>query len=303
MSKDYYQSLGVQKDASESDIKKAFYKLAQKHHPDKPGGDEGKFKEINEAYQVLSNKEKRAQYDRFGSAGPNMGGGAGGAGYGGFGGFGGFQGGAQGFDFNGIDLEDILSQFGMGGFGGFGGGRARKGKDAQMHLELSFKEAALGVEKEIEVPDLSSGKSNATKKVKVQIPPGVEEGQRVRLEGYGYPLEGAPAGNLYLSILIKKHPTLEREGVNLIARVTVKLSQAVLGDTITVDTLDGTTDIKIPAGMQPGQILRVRAKGIPTVGMFGSTSGDLLIVPTITIPKKLSKKAKEAMEVLKEEGV
>ncbi len=302
MSKDYYQTLGVQKEANESDIKKAFYKLAQKYHPDKkPDGNEAKFKEINEAYQVLSNKDKRAQYDRYGSAGPNMGSGSGG-GFGGFGGgFGGFQGGAQGFDFNGIDLEDILSQFGMGGgFGGFG--RQRRGKDVQMHLELTFKESILGVEKEIEIPDLSGGRDDGkNKKVKITVPPGVESGQRMKLSGYGYPLQGAESGDLYLVIAVAPHKTLHREGKHLVSELEIKLTDALLGATYEVEGIEGKLSVKIPAGINAGQLVRVRGKGVPGGGMFGT--GDLVLQIKIDMSKKLSRKAKEAVEVLQGEGL
>lgn len=292
MSKDYYKLLGVEKTASESEIKKAFYKLAQKYHPDKPEGDEAKFKEINEAYQVLSNKDKRAQYDRFGSAGPNMGGA----------GFGGFQG-AQGFDFSGIDLEDILSQFGFGGagFGGFGG--RRKGQSVQVTLQLDFKEAVLGVEKEIEVPDLSDGTGNKTKKVKVTIPAGVESGQQVKLTGYGHPLGGGEPGDLYLQIHVKPHKTLRREGAHLVTDLEIKLTDAILGTKYEIEDLEGRVGVKIPAGTQSGTVLRMRGKGVPTQSLFGSGVGDLLIVVKVKIPKKLSKKAKKAIEELRGEGI
>ena len=302
MSKDYYKILGVDKNASESDIKKAFRTLAQKYHPDKHGGDEKKFKEANEAYQVLSDKQKRAQYDQFGSEGPNMSG-FGGQGFGGFG-FSGFRQRTNGnveFDFSNVDIDDILSQFGMGGFGGFG---RRRGKDAQIHVELTFKEAVMGVEKEVEVPDLSSGNDNGkNKKVKITIPSGVDSGQRLRLSGYGFPskVSGGEFGDLYLVMVVKPHPTLHREGKHLITHLDVKLTDALLGGEYKVATLDGNVSIKIPEGLQPGQILRVRGKGVRSHGMFGH--GDLLIKTKIIIPKKLSKEGKNAVETMKNEGL
>lgn len=297
MSKDYYKILGVEKSASASEIKKAFYKLAQKHHPDKPDGDEIKFKEANEAYQVLSDEKKRKQYDQFGSADGNPFGGAGG-------GFGGFQGNAQHFDFGNIDLEDILSQFGMGGFGGFGGRRQSRGSDVQMNIELSFKEAVQGVSKEIEIPDFSKDtRGSKTKSLNVTIPAGVESGQRIRLSGYGHPApdDEGQAGHLYLIVSVKPHKTLRREGHHLVHDMALKLTEAILGGKREIETLDGKVRITIPPGTKTGDLLRVRGKGVPSGGYAGT--GDLIVVIRVDIPKKLSKKAKEAIKILEEEGI
>lgn len=296
MSKDYYKTLDVKKDASASEIKKAFYKLAQKYHPDKAEGDEAKFKEINEAYQVLSDEKKRKQYDQFGTAEGNP--------FGGGSGFGGFQGGNTHFDFGNIDLEDILEQFGMGGFGGFGGRRGpQRGSDVQMNIELSFKEAIQGVSKEIEIPDFAKDtRGSKTKSLNVTIPAGVESGQRIRLSGYGHPSpeEGGQSGNLYLVVSVQPHKTLHREGHHLVHEMTLKLTEAIQGGKREIETLDGKVRITIPAGTKTGDILRVKGKGVPTGGFHGS--GDLLVIVHVDIPKKLSKKAREALKVLEEEG-
>ena len=289
MSKDYYKTLSVDKGASASDIKKAFHKLAMKYHPDKPEGDEAKFKEINEAYQVLSDDKKRAQYDQFGSAGPQ------GFGGGGFGGFGGFNGQNMHFDFGGanIDLDDIFSMFG----GGFGGQRVRRGRDFQMDVELSFKEAVQGVKKEITIPASGDQKE---RKVSVDIPAGIDNGQRVKLSGYGESIPDGQPGNLYLMVRVQPHKILRREGNHLVAEIEVKLTDAILGAKYEIEGVDGPINIKIPAGLKSGEVLRVRGKGIPG-GMF--SGGDLLIQTHIKIPKKLSKDGKKAIEMLREEGL
>ena len=284
MSKDYYKTLGVDKSASDSEVKKAFHKLAHKYHPDKKDGDEAKFKEINEAYQVLSNKEKRAQYDRFGSAGPGFGGGQGG--FGGFD-FSGFQQGAGGFEF---DLNDIFSAF----TGGGGFQRTPRGRDYHMSMRVTFRESIEGIQKEINVADPQTGKD---RKVKVTVPPGVERGQQLRLQGYGEQVEGGRPGNLYIQLDIERHKVFRKEGAHLVMDLSVKLSDAVLGHKEEIELLDGSkTTIKIPKGLQPGQILRLRGKGVPN-------RGDLLIVTKINIPDKINKTQKKIFEQLQEEGL
>jgi len=293
---DYYKLLNVEKSASPTEIKKAFYKLAQKYHPDKPEGDEAKFKEINEAYQTLSDDKKRKAYDQFGHAGAQFGGGQG------FGGFD-FGGGGQNmhFDFGGIDLEDILSQFGMDGMGGFGR-RVRRGRDVQMRMDLTFKEAIQGAQKEIEVPDYEKdSKGNKRKKISVTIPAGIENGQRIRLAGYGETIPDGEPGNLYLSMHVLPHEALRREGQHLVTRADIKMTDAISGMSYEVESLDGPVKIKIPSGTQSGTVMRVRGKGVPGGGFMGS--GDLLVEIRVTIPKKLSRKAKKALEILKEEGL
>ncbi len=297
MPKDYYKTLGVEKNASQDDIKKAFRKLAHEHHPDKNKGNEGasaKFKEASEAYSILSDEQKRKQYDTFGSAGAGFNPG----GFGGQGGFSGFNGGQGfgGFDFsqftggNGqafeFDLGDIFGEF----FGGGGGRRARKGKNITIDIELTFKEAVFGLEREI-----SNGKDRFT----VKIPPGIDNGQALRVQGKGEQGEGGP-GDLIVRIWIKDNPTFRKEGYNLIMELNLKLTTALLGATLEIETLDGKIEIKIPAGTTHNEILRVKNKGVPTES---GKRGDLLIVTKVDMPKKLSKQAAKLIEELRKEGI
>ncbi len=299
MKKDYYEILGVQKNASQDEIKKAFRKMAHSHHPDKQGGDADKFKEANEAYSTLSDEKKRAQYDQFGHAGANMGGsGFGGQGFNpndfgfdfsGFGQGGGFQG---GFGQNGnveFDLNDI--------FGGiFGGGRPRqkRGRNIQVDLDMTFEESVFGTERELHV----------RKGLKVKIPPGLENGEMVKLANAGEPIEGGVPGDLYIRAHIKPHKIFRKEGHNLVARLDIKLSDALLGTTYALETLDGEISLKIPEGIAFGEVLRVKGKGVPTTsrGKDGHR-GDILVVINIVMPKKLSKDAKKAIEGLRGQGV
>jgi len=295
MSKDYYTILGVKKTASPDEMKKAFYKLAHKYHPDKAEGDEAKFKEINEAYQTLSDSKKRAQYDQFGSSGPNMGGFGGGAGAGGFD-FSGFQQG--GFDFGNIDLQDLFSAFG----GGFGGGRVRRGRDFQIDTTISFYESLTGTEKELSIPDITDGNDTGkTKKIKITIPAGIENGQRMKLTGHGEHIADGQPGHLYVRISVAPDKQFRREGHHVIMDMQVKLTDAISGSDQTItDPAGKKLKIKIPASLQPGQLLRVKGKGVEAGNW---NSGDLIIVTHIQIPKKLSKKAKDALDILKNEGL
>jgi len=298
--KDYYKILGVDKGASKDDIKKAFRKLAHEHHPDKNKNDPTsaqKFKEASEAYSVLSDDIKRQQYDTYGSAGPQgFGGGQRGAPQG----FGGFdfsqftQGGS--FSQGGVefDLGDIFSEF----FGGGGGRRARKGRSITVDVEVSFKESIFGTEKDIAV---------LKEKLTVTIPPGIESGQGLRVAGKGEEGEGGK-GDLIVRIWVKEHATLRKEAFNLVMELSLKLSMALAGGSIQIETLDGPIDLKIPVGTSHGEILRVKGKGVPyesTGAIFGTGGkrGDLLIVTHITMPKKLSKDALKAIEELKKEGI
>ena len=297
--KDYYKTLGVEKGASKDDIKKAFRKLAHEHHPDKNKNNPAsaqKFKEASEAYSILSDDGKRQQYDRFGSAGPqgfNPGQGGGQQGFGGFD-FSQFtQGGS--FSQGGVefDLGDIFEGF-------FGGGqrRPRKGRSITVDVEVSFKESIFGTEKDIAV---------LKEKLTITIPPGIESGQGLRVAGKGEDGEGGK-GDLIVRIWVKEHPTLRKEAFNLVTELPLKLSMALAGGTVTLETLDGPIDLKIPVGTSHGEILRVKGKGVPyesTGAIFGTGGrrGDLLVVTHITMPKKLSKAALKAIEELKQEGI
>lgn len=297
--KDYYKTLGVDKNASQDDIKKAFRKLAHEYHPDKNKGNaeaEKKFKEASEAYSTLSDTNKRAQYDRFGSAGP---GGAGfnpGAGaQGGFGGFdfsqfqnGGFQGNFNGQNVE-FDLGDIFGEF-------FGGGsrRQRKGRNITIDLQVTFKESIFGMEREI-----STGKE----KFVIKIPPGMENGQGLRIADRGE--EGAGGrGDLIVRVWVGESKIFRKEGFNLIMDLPVKLTTALVGGTVEIETLDGKIEMKISSGTSHGEILRIKDRGVPMTerGVSGRR-GDILVVTHVEIPRKLSKQAQKLVEELKKEGI
>lgn len=289
MSKDYYQTLGVSKTATKDEIKKAFRKKAHEFHPDKQGGDEAKFKEANEAYQVLSDDQKRAQYDRFGSAGPNMGGGGFGGqqGFGGFD-FSGFQNGQGGMEF---DLNDIFEGF-FGG-GGFNGRRVRHGKHIQLALNLTFKESIFGTKKKIKIPSQSAMASK--KEVEIDIPGGIEHGQKMKLSGYGEAIEGGQPGDLYLVITVPEHPIYQKEGYHLVRTLDVKLTDAILGAKYEIETLDGNVTVKIPKGINTGTLLRVKGEGV-RVSTF--QRGDILLQVKVIIPDSLTKEQKKIIEEL-----
>lgn len=295
--KDYYKTLGVDKNASKDDIKKAFRKLAHEHHPDKNRGNDAKFKEINEAYTTLSDDEKRKQYDTFGSAGPsgfNPGQGQGSYAYSSGGqGFGGFdfsqfakqystQNG-QAFEF---DLGDIFGEF----FGGGGSRRAKKGANITVDVQLTFKEATFGIEKEINVNK---------EKLLITIPSGVENGQGLRVSGKG---EDGPGGkgDLIVRIWVEEHTMFRKEGYNLVMELPIKLTTALLGGTMEIETLDGKIELKIQPGTTHNEILMVKQKGVPT---GRGRRGDLLIVTKVEMPKKFSKEAQRLIEELKKEGI
>jgi len=351
MSKDYYNTLGVERNASGDEIKKAFRSLAHKFHPDK-GGDEAKFKEVNEAYQILGDEAKRAQYDRFGSA-AFEGGGAG-AGQGPFGGF-------SGFDGQGINVEDLGDLF--GNVFGFGGGRqkSRRGADIEMDLSMSFEEAARGGEKEFSiyktVPCKRCGGSggepgaevrtcktcggkgkvvgtqrtifgsvrveqvcadcggkgktfakrcgdcagNGVRKemrtVSVGVPAGIANGETLRVAGEGEAAEnGVPSGDLYLHIKVRPDSRWSRAGDDLVVRREIGVTTAALGGEIKVESLEGLIALDIPAGIQSGQVLRVRGRGLSRTRSGGR--GDMLVEVIVSTPKKLSREQKRLLEEL-----
>ena len=302
--KDYYKTLGIEKNASKEDVKKAFRKIAHEHHPDKNKGNvdsEKKFKEASEAYSVLSDDNKRKQYDMFGANGvgagnPGASGFNGGQGFGGFD----FSGFTQGGGFSGsfnqggveFDLGDIFNDF-------FGGGRRRprKGATITVDLQISFKEAVFGVEKDITI----NGNN-----LSIKIPPGIENGQGLRVAGKGEDGEGGK-GDLIVRVWVGEHAHLRKEGFNLIMELSIKLTMALTGGIINIETLDGIIELKIPAGTSHGEILRVRGKGVPyeTRGFTGTSTkrGDLLIVTHVEMPKKISKNAQRLIDELKNEGL
>jgi len=355
MSKDYYNILGVAKNASKDDVKKAYRKLAHKYHPDKKGGDERKFKEINEAYYVLGNEQRRAEYDRYGRVFSGAGGGS-------TQGFDGFS----GFDFSNFssgfsNISDIFEEF-FGG--GMGTSRKKRGRDISIDIEISFEESVFGTTRKVILTKPATcekcrgngadkdatlktcdkcqgnGKVHETQnsffgsfattqvcknchgegkipskkcrtckgegvvkkeeEIKINIPAGIRDGEMIKLSGKGEAISHGVPGDLYIKTHVKKHPTLKREGNNLVMELNVPLSQALLGDEKEIETLDGKLKIKIPEGTNYGEMLRVRGKGAP--GPDGKR-GDLLIIVLVKIPKNLSRRAKKMIEELKNEGI
>lgn len=287
---DFYKTLGVEKNASAADIKKAFYKKAAEFHPDKPTGDEAKFKEVNEAYQTLSDENKRAHYDRFGSA--PQGGAGGGNPFGG--GFGGFQNGGFEFNFGGdgnIDLDDILSQF-----MGFGGRqRTPRGRDIQSEITITFAESIMGVEKELSIPIYTDGKSDGKKNVKVTIPAGIDHGASLRVNGMGETLSNGEAGNLLVLVRVMQDPVYEKRGRDVVGELQLTLSEALLGGKKEVELWDDSKlSVTIPECVAHGQLLRIKGRGVG-----GRVQGDLILITHLVMPKKLTKDYKKVAEELK----
>ncbi|HFC6393834.1 molecular chaperone DnaJ [Neisseria bacilliformis] len=344
---DYYQTLGVSRSAGDDEIKKAYRKLAMKYHPDRNPGDkaaEEKFKDVQKAYDTLSDKEKRAMYDQIGHAAFEQGAGAGGFG-GGFGGFGG----AQGFDFS-----DIFSQM----FGGGGGGARQQdyqGADLQYAVEITLEEAAQGTRRRITIPTheecgvchgsgakpgttastcatchgsgtvhirqaifqmqqtcpachgsgkeirdpcvkcRGEGRVKTAKTVEVNIPAGIDDGQRIRLSGEGEPgRNGAPSGDLYVVVHIKAHKIFERNGLDLHCELPVSFTVAALGGEVEVPTLEGKVKLTIPKETQTGRRMRVKGKGIKS--LRSSATGDLYCHVLVETPVNLTDRQKELLE-------
>ena len=301
---DYYKVLGVEKGASKDEIKKAYRTLAHKYHPDKGGGDEEKFKEINEAYQVLSNDEKRTQYDQFGRTFDGESG-SGRAGAGGFQGFRGFSGanGFQGFDFSNsggfggrgfrvnfdgqdIDLSDILGEM-------FTGRRRNRGRDIQVDVELTLEDAFTGVKREFSLNG---------EKIRVDIPAGIDTDVALRFRGKGEapPEKGGEQGDLLVRVHIKPHRTFVRNGQDIYYEAHISIVDATLGTTIDVPTLAGTERVKIPAGTASGEQLVMRGKGMPGQARFSGT-GSQIVQIVVDTPRSLSRRAKKLLEELRQE--
>lgn len=265
MSQDYYQILGVPRGASEAEIKKAYRKLAAKYHPDKPTGNEEKFKEISQAYEVLSDAEQKKMYDQYGSNYKQ-------AQQGGFGGF-------QGGDFGDI-FSDLFGQGAQGGFGGQGGfgahqrqARPQKGPDEEVKIMISLEQSILGETRTINVQKSasSSGSSYETKQLKVQIPAGVKQGQRIRLKEQGIAgFNGGPAGDVYLVINLAPHPLFKVDDSDLYLDLPIAPWEAALGAKIPVPTLTGTIMLNIAPGSQTGSKLRIKGKGLGKKGQEGN---------------------------------
>ena len=359
MAKDYYATLGVDRKASQEDIKKAFRRLAHKYHPDKSGGDEAKFKEVSEAYAVLTDEKKRREYDAYGQAfagGPSRG----------------SQSGFGGFDFSQFQqgVGNGGGEFDIGGiFGDIFGGRAAsarapRGRDISIDLEIPFKDAIFGTKRSILLNRVStcdlcsgtgarpgteldscqtcggSGRIHETRRsilgefastrvcdacegsgkvpkercaackghgirrreveISVMVPTGIDNGEMIRLTGQGEAIKAGVAGDLYIKVHVKPHQTFHREGSNLVMTLPVKLTDALLGSTVPIETLEGKTlEVKVPPMKRAEELLRIRGKGVPE----GASRGDLIIRLEVALPHKLSHKARTAVEDLKNEGL
>lgn len=305
MDKDFYATLGVSKDASDADVKKAYRKLARTHHPDQNPGDEAaekKFKEISEAYAVLSDPQERQEYDAIRA----MGGGArfsapGGAGGGGFEDvFGGMFGGGGGprTTQSGPDLSDLFSGmfggaagqtggFGPGGFGDAGYARPRptKGADRTATTTISFRGSIQGTTVSLRAPDGET--------IEVKIPKGIRDGQKVRARGKGAP-GAAGRGDLLVTVHVREHEFFHRDGDDLRITVPVTFPEAALGATIEVPTLERPVKVKVPAGSQCGRVLRLKGRGVER----GNRTGDLLVELRVTVPTTLNDDARAAVEAL-----
>ena len=286
--RDYYEVLGVSKNASDDEIKKAYRKLAVKYHPDKNPGDkeaEAKFKEINEAHDVLSDKQKRARYDQFGHAGVGGAGGnpfAGGANPFGGGNFN-FNGQTFNFDFGGGGLDDIL-----GNIFGFGGGarRPRRGADYQTSLTLTFEEAIFGTTKKVSVNG---------EELKIKVPAGIDDGMSIRIRGKGGPAPegGTEKGDLYVRVRVKPHKNLTREGAIILSEERISMVDAALGCEIDVETVDGKITMKVPAGTQSGTPFKLSGHGVPF--RADGDRGPHIVTVIVETPKNLSRKQKELL--------
>ncbi len=351
---DYYETLGVSRDADKEEIKRAYRRLARKYHPDvnKEQGAEERFKEINRAYEILSEPEMKARYDRFGEAGVSSGAGAG-AGY---------------ADFGDMGFADIFESFFSGFAGGMGQqtGRRRggptRGDDLRLDLKLEFREAVFGGEKEIRIPHLENcntcngtgakpgtrprtcstcsgsgqvrratrtpfgsftqvsvcptcngegqviedkcetcggaGRKQETKKLKITIPPGVDNGTRLRVSKEGDAgLRGGPPGDLYVYLFVEEDAEFQRDGINVLSDLKISYLQAILGCRLQVNTVDGPVELKIPPGTQPNTVLTLENNGVPKLGNPVSR-GDHLITIQIDIPTRITAEERELLEKL-----
>ena len=296
-SKDYYQALGVSKGASIDEIKKAFRRLAVKYHPDKNPGDkeaEEKFKEINEAYAVLSDPEKKAQYDRFGSSDFHQR-------YSQEDIFRGFDVGDM-FKDMGFGTEDIFSRiFGTGYHGHHRGfhynvGR-QSGENFTMELKISFRDAFSGGEKRV-----AFKRNGKREDIKVKVPAGIETGAKLRIQGKGGEGQrGGEPGDLILMVQIAGDPQFVREGDDIIVEKQVRFTDAALGAAMDVETLDGTKRIKVPAGIQPGTRIRLKELGFPHLGKSGR--GDFYVRIGVSVPEQLTASQRELLQQLADKGV
>jgi molecular chaperone DnaJ len=301
--RDLYEVLGIKKEASSDEIKKAFRKKAMQYHPDKNPGDktaEDKFKEVNEAYEILSDADKKDKYDRFGFAGidPNaaFGGGYGqqrshggqGGGYQTYGNFNGSD--FEYYDFSGSGFESIFGDlFGGGGFGSAQRKAGpRKGASLQTSISLTFEEAAFGTKKRVKLND---------KTISITIPEGIDNGSKISLKGQGQPgTNGGADGDLIVQINVQPHSRFTRKGLDLYIDVPVSVTQAALGASIIVPTLTDKVSYKVPAGTQPNTVFRLREKGIKDSKK--KKIGDLYVKVLVKIPTNLTKEQRDLLEKL-----
>ncbi len=364
MSKDYYTLLGVDKKANKDELKKAFYKLAAKHHPDK-GGDEAKFKEVNEAYQVLSDDKKRKEYDMYGQTFNGAGSNAGGQQGQGFGGFGGFN--PNDFQNMQFDMDDIGDIFGdmFSGFGGFGGPKERRGRDMSVDIEINFKEAVFGTERKVMINrtskcatckstggDAASGKITCIKcngkgrvhemkrtmfgnmqaqrlcndcdgvgqvykdkckdckgegvksgkfDLNIPVPAGINNGEMLKMTEMGEAVRAGTSGDMFIKVRVQPDKVWHRENNDLVMDYSIKLTDALLGIKHKVVGLDGDIEVIVDGGISIGEAIRIPGRGVP----FGQRKqrGDAIINLEVELPKKLSKKAKDLVKELQEEGL
>lgn len=327
--RDYYDVLGISRGADEKEVKKAYRKLAKKYHPDTNPGNkqaEQKFKEITEAYNVLSDSEKKKLYDQYGFAAFEDGGNPyqnGSSNYGYRSSYGSGNGGTyREFHFNGDDMGDMFGDifgdmfhhssggtadafggsgfgrtggFGNGGFGstgGFGEHFRQKGTDAQVNIDISFEEAAFGCDKRMRFQD-SNGNIQT---IETHIPAGIEEGKSIRLKGKGNEgVGGGPAGDLFLKVHILPKKNYERKGMDVYVTTEIPFTTAALGGEAVVQTLDGRVSLKIPEGTQSGSRIRLKNKGIVSV-KNPSQRGDLYVVIQIQVPKNLTPQARQKLQ-------
>lgn len=293
--KDYYEILGVSKSSSDADIKKAYRKLAMKYHPDRNKDNkaaEEKFKEIQVAYDTLSNSDKRRMYDQFGSEGPNpnMGGG--------FGGFEGFQGGFGGqgqnvhFDFDDI-FQEMFKNGGMGGGFSQRSARPSKGQDVSTEVEITLEEVSLGTTRRLNINE--DGKINT---LEIKIPQGISDGGKVRLSGKGHQgSNGAPNGDLFVVVKVRNHPVFRRTEYDLHVDIKVPVTTAILGGEVLVPTLTGSVSLTIPPESQSGKVFRLKGKGLKH--LKGQDVGSLFAHIVIEIPTNLTKEQKSLFEKFK----
>ncbi len=298
MAQDYYETLGLKKGASADEIKKAYRKLAVKYHPDKNPGDakaEERFKEINEAYAVLSDPQKKAQYDQFGSAGFH-------------------QRYSQEDIFRGFDVGDLFREMGLGGdiftqmFGGGGGRRSaggfnfrqarpQRGEDHTMEVTVSFRDAFNGCEKRV-----AFKRDGKREELSVKVPKGIADGAKLRLAGQGgTSTTGGPAGDLYLTVRISPDPVYAREGDDIVVERLIRFTEAALGTALEIETLDGTKRIKVPAGIQPGTKIRLKGLGFPHQGK--TSRGDFYVRINVRVPDQLTGTQRELLEQLGKKGL